>query len=268
MASSPEEYEKLFDAREYLLTRYQKVRETFHGTTLRGLHELYSGGASGLKILEIGCGPVIAYQISAAPFASGIVMADLVQSNRDAVQLWLDKSHNAHDWTPFFRHVVQTLKGAEEEEEIARREEQLRKVVKVIYCNALEDPPVPAAYEGPYDVILTPLILSVLSKTKHELTACLSRLAKLLKPGGRFVSKTLLMEGSSATTHKYCTGEGWTFVDLNISEEMFRAALTQTGFSDINIVKSPVLVERMKELQLEDPGLTYVGMAYVSAIKA
>ena len=110
----------------------------FRETMFKGLHELYSGGASGLRILEIGCGPVIAWQISAAPFASEIVMADLVQSCRDAVQLWLDKSPKAHDWTPFFRYVVQTLEG-KGEEEIAKREEQLRNAVKaVIYCNALE----------------------------------------------------------------------------------------------------------------------------------
>ena len=82
-------------------------------------------------------------------------MADLVESCRDTVQLWLDKSPNAHDWTPFFRYVVQTLEG-KGEEEIVRREEQLRKAVKaVIYCDLLEDPPVPPGYEGPnYDVVL------------------------------------------------------------------------------------------------------------------
>lgn len=258
--NSSEEFQKEFDASGYLSPRYREVVESRHGTILRGLHELYSGGASGLKILEVGCGPVVAHQISAAPFASEIVMADLVESNRDALQLWLDKNTNAHDWTPFFRYVVQILEG-KGEEEIARREEHLRNVVKaVIHCNALEDPPVPQGYEGPYDVVVEIHLLSSICSTERVLTAVLVRLSKLLKPGGRLVSSMFVVEGVSSATHPYFVG-GKTFAALNVSEEMLQTSFAQAGFTNLSIIRSSVPHRKVEEA-------TYHGMVFISAVKS
>ena len=270
MSFSPEDYKKVFDVGEFIATFYSDVYHCYHETALKRLHEVYrcsEGAESGLKILEIGCGPVIAYQISAAPFASEIVMADLVQPCRDAVQLWLDKSPNTHDWTPFFRYVVQTLEG-KGEEEVARREEQLRKAVKaVIYCNALEDPPVPAGYEGPYDVVLESSLIGAVCKTEAGITAVLVRLSKLLKPGGMFLSKIYLIEGASSSTHPY-PGGGTTLANLNISEEMMRTAFTQVGFSDITVVRSPAAYAKdIKDPLLTPEEATYCGVALISAVK-
>ena len=74
-------------------------------------------------------------------------MADLAECNRDAVRLWLDKKPAAHNWAPFVRYVVQTLEG-KGEEEVAKREEQLGRVItSTIPCDATKDPPVPPGYE-------------------------------------------------------------------------------------------------------------------------
>ena len=76
--STPEDYHDHFDPASYLHTHFREVKALHQ---FEGLHEFYSSGTNAgkpkLKILEIGCGPVIAYQISAAPHASEIVMADI-----------------------------------------------------------------------------------------------------------------------------------------------------------------------------------------------
>ena len=94
------------------------------------------------------------------------------------------KNPNAHDWTQYFRYVLQTLEG-KGEEEVAKRESQLRSVIKaVIPCDITKDPLLPLDYEGPYDVVLESLALALVGNTDADLVAALTRISKLIKPGG------------------------------------------------------------------------------------
>ena len=201
MVSSPEEFQKGFKTETYLSARYSCI-DDWDETTLKGLHKFYSNGVSGLKIFEIGCGPVIVHQISAAPYASEIVLSDIVDSNLEAVQLWLDKNPNAHDWTQYFRYVLQTLEG-KGEEEVAKRESQLRSVIKaVIPCDITKDPLLPPSYEGPYDVVLDSLALLLVGNTDADLVAALTRISKLIKPGGGSSARQSWRKGP---LHLVCT---------------------------------------------------------------
>jgi len=60
-------------------------------TPARRTSQIYSSGTSAgkskLKILEIGCGPVIACQISAAPHTSEITVAELAEFNHNVLHL-------------------------------------------------------------------------------------------------------------------------------------------------------------------------------------
>ena len=265
MVSSPEEFHEGFGTETYLSTRYRDIGD-FSETTLKGLHKFYSNGASGLKIFEIGCGPVIVHQISAAPYASEIVLSDLVDSNLEAVQLWLDKNPNAHDWTQYFRYVLQTLEGKGEEEEVAKRESQLRSVIKaVIPCDVTKDPLLPPGYEGPYDVVLDSLALGSAGSTDAYLVAALTRISKLIKPGGRFISKTVLVEGATAPSrlHTYPVGDS-TFTVMHLSEEQLRSALKHAGFSSITVDRPPPQVSSERRA-----GAAYLppGCSFVTALK-
>ncbi len=266
MVSTEEDYQKEFALEDYLAHKYQKVDKYYHETILKCFHEFYNrpGGANGLKILEVGSGPVIAYQISAAPFASEIVLADLLDCNRDAVQLWVDKSPNAHDWTPFVRHVVQTLEG-KGEEEMARREEQLRKVVKAVSdCNVLNESMLPPGYEGPYDIIVESSVLDAVSKSKEEYVATMARMSKYLKQGGWFLSKTPMVEGLSDPLH-YGTGysKGKPFVLLSVTEEFIHSAWKEAGFTNIEVIRSPLDPDN----RLVKLGALYSANTFVSALK-
>jgi len=60
-------------------------------TPARRTSQIYSSGTSAgkskLNILEIGCGPVIACQISAAPHTSEITVAELAEFNHNVLHL-------------------------------------------------------------------------------------------------------------------------------------------------------------------------------------
>ena len=87
--------------------------------------------SASLRVLDYGCGPSLAYSISAASKASEIVLADYAKPNRDYLQEWLDGRDSVHDWTPCFQHVVQTLEGGSEED-AKQRQHLLRSKVKAI----------------------------------------------------------------------------------------------------------------------------------------
>ena len=237
--SSQEDYHQRFHPNDYLPFRYNEVDGVHHRHVFEGLHELFSSGEFeyGGKILELGCGPVIAWQISAAPYASEIVLGELVESNRDAVRLWLDKDPRAHNWTPFFRHVVQTLEG-KGENEVAGREEKLRQAVQaVIPCDITKDPPVPPEYEGPYDLVMEIAVTDAVSNSVADYVAVWMRLAKLLKPGGILVSKTYLNDNPTPGTFSYSAGKEM-FVAMDTCEKLLRESLKVAGFTVVKFMRS------------------------------
>lgn len=63
---------------------------------------------------------------------------------------------------------MQKLEG-EGEEEAAKREEQLQKVITfIIPCDATEDQPVPPGCEGPYDVVVEISVLNIICICSNE----------------------------------------------------------------------------------------------------
>ena len=81
-----------------------------------------------LKVLDYGCGPAVAYDISAAAAESSeIVLAEYGETCRNALQDWLDRGPSAWDWTPYIKYVVCDLEG-KDESKVQKQEEDLRKL--------------------------------------------------------------------------------------------------------------------------------------------
>ena len=66
------------------------------------------------KVLDYGCGPVLAYSICAAGANTEIVLAEYGENNRNALRDWLDRSPSAWDWTPYIKHTTCDLEGKNE----------------------------------------------------------------------------------------------------------------------------------------------------------
>ena len=228
---------EMFDPWAYLEYQYGEV-DAFHHHSLQQIHEVfksYGSPSTCLKVLEFGAGPVIAYVISASLYASEIVLSEYLETNRKVLQMWLDRDPNAPNWSPFFEYVVQELEG-KSKEEAAKREEELRQVVKaVIPCDIHKDPPVEPAYCGPYDVIVTSFCLENACNSLEEVSGAVSKLAKLLKPEGKLVIIT--MDGPGDTFF-YMDGDK-KVITLSISEEALTTILQHNGFCDITFESQP-----------------------------
>ena len=108
-----------------------------------------------MKLLDYGCGPVLAYAISAAGANTEIVLAEYGEKCRNALQDWLSHSPIAWDWTLYIKHVVCDLEE-KDEDEVQKRDENLRKAIKaVVPCDITQDSPIAEGYEGPYDIVMS-----------------------------------------------------------------------------------------------------------------
>ena len=236
MAAKDRDYHTQFDPQEFL--KYYNEVSAWLSYPLKALHDLFQSyeairDPAGLKVLDFGCGPIPVYQCSATPYASEIVFAEYTEKNREVLQMWIDKDPKSFDFTPFFKYVVQDLEG-KGEDEVIKRQDELRKHVKgVIPCDGRSDPPLLLpGYEGPYDIILCSLSLSVASSTEEEFNQVVRKLTKYLKIGGKLL--IFDVEGQEG----YYVGKEL-FPALNVTPGLLTSAFKENGYTDVNISRKP-----------------------------
>lgn len=252
-----------FDTNDYLKTRFYDVnvrdRVLFQ---LENFHEAYQRLPRSLRVLDYGAGPAILSVISAAEYASEIVLSDYATSNRESLKKWLRKDSTAFDWSSYFDHVVQKLEG-KGETEAREREERLRKVVKdVAYCNIHEDPPLKTTCPGPYDVVSDNLCLGDACHTVQEFTSGITRLGALLKPGGTLMLLVCDRKMDHGATGVYTVGTRQITI-LNITGEYIVSTLEHQGFSDIVLKRCRIDNDTTRGYQDED----FMGYVFITAKK-
>ena len=241
MEGHKDDYKK-FDPISFLEMRYKKTTDHYRFTfPLQMYHEFFTKSFSTqshrdrLKILDYGCGPVIMYLISAAPYAREIVMADIVPGCLDEVKKWINKDKDAFDWTAHFDHVVQQLEGKNEKAAREREEELRRKIQAVVHCDIFEDSPIAAGYEGPYDIVMSNMCIDGACKSVTEFEVAVKKLARLVKPGGVFtiITNSFLRLGNLCT---YGLGEsGDTCPSVSITRDFLMSTLENAGFTNLHI---------------------------------
>lgn len=246
MAEEPligESYRGIFDTLGYLKNYvYHGEIQEWRVHNLKLLQEFYESCSQShpkFSLLDYGAGPVIANVICAAPYASEIVLAEYVESNRLALQQWLEKDPKAFDWCHYFRH----LNGAEAGKEVIQaKEDELRmRVKRVVSCDITNDPPIQSGCEGPYDVVVSCLCLETACATLSEYTAAVRRVATLLKPGGRIFLVSVEKEGApEGEKCYYVDGKNKLFTWI-LSESIVWNALEQAGCGDIVVERGPAI---------------------------
>ena len=106
------DYDSFFDARSYVRSRFSAPNgvvsnEEYQAFDLRCYHDFYHKhpfSTETARVLEFGGGPCIFPLISAAPHVKEIVFAEYLEACRNEVQLWKDRSPDAHNWNPYFRY--------------------------------------------------------------------------------------------------------------------------------------------------------------------
>ena len=186
-----EDYHNRFDPKAYL-NYYNEVEK--NEFSLRCLHEFWSKMARrNARVLDFGGGPVIHDLISAAPSAEEIIFAEYSEENRKEVATWREKSPDAHDWSPYFKFVVQRFEGKGSDEALIREAELRKKIIHILPCDiALEDPVKwPSTWTsqlGSFDVVTTSLCIEAAVKSETEYRDVIAKLKSYLKPGGYTVS--------------------------------------------------------------------------------
>ena len=252
-----------FDTESYLKSRFDAVnlsdRVLFQ---LENYHESFQSLPHSLRVLDYGTGPVILSVISAARYASEIVLSDISESNREALRKWLRKDVTAFDWSSYIDHVVQKLEG-QGEKEAREREERLREVVKdVAYCGIEEDPPIKTACRGPYDVVINNMCLGAACHTKEDFVKGVAKLAALLKPGGMLLSMSSERKMDQCVAGYYTVGSQH-LPALNITGEYIVGVLEQQGLSKIILKRCKISPDATEGFQNED----FLGYVFTTAKK-
>ena len=261
------DYHGTFDPRLFLQERFIATPGTpdnaIRNFVLENVAKFYQtikvpANGEGLSVLDYGCGPVIAWVISAAGLASEIVLAEYTDKNRKAVQQWLDGDPAAFDWSHYFKYVVQKLEG-KSEEDVIKREKQLRKVVKaVVPCDITQDQPIEKGFEGPFDIVCNFACIETGCRTLEEYRCAIAKLDRLLKPGGtlvHFSADRTNTEGLGS----YPVGTARFYV-LPITREFVIATLEQNGFSDIS-------ANTLSSTSLPSDVGDAVGFTFITAVK-
>lgn len=195
---------------------------------LKSYHTFFTGldTTSDLTILDIGSGPTIAFQISAAQHNPEITLSDFSESFRSVAQKWVDGDPTAQDWTTYFEYVVMELEG--------ERESQLHKAIKaVVACDITKDPPLPSEFMQQYDIVTSTLCLEAACQSRDAYHAAITRIYNLVKPGGRIV-----IQGAEVVHHKEDVDvklgqQG--FEVLSITREFVKEVMEEIGFSDVRM---------------------------------
>ena len=184
-----------FNARSYLNERFQSPQTK--SFTLKHYYSIFSKcqvkwDPTKATLLELGGGPSINIAIVGAPFFSSIVHSDFDDSCNKEVQLWVDRSADAFNWTPVVEYAMKHCEGATESEvdshAVAEREEEVRrKISSIVHCDATQknvgmDPGV--VPDGGFDVVTACGSLTAGAKTLDEFVQELKNTRSVMKEGG------------------------------------------------------------------------------------
>ena len=221
------DYLDKFDPHVYLRKYYGSYLESRH--LLRCYHDAFQSLPSNITVLDYGSGPSIRVAISAAVKASEIVLSDYAPANRQALRDWLDnKPKYEFDWDPYFSHVVRELEG-KGEEEVAKRKEDVRKLVKAVaHCDLTQDPPIEERYNKLYDVVASSFVVESIATNYEEYCSLIARMVKLVKPGGCFILYGV------ENSEQYAVGN-YTFEDFPVTSSMAIDAIKGCGITDIHL---------------------------------
>ena len=195
MDSMEERYD---DARSYLVSRYPatifeedqtKVMTPWNVLCYHKFFQKFhtEWNISTAILLDVGGGPCIYSHICAAPYVAEIYHSDYVKACRDEVLLWKNNDPNAYDWSPYFRHVVNTLEGQGSPSAVSKRKDMLHKVLKdTVFCDVNADVIAPAV-STKVNIITCNFCLDSSCGSMDGYISALERIYQMLTPRGFFV---------------------------------------------------------------------------------
>ena len=218
---------QLFDSKAYLKSRFSAPNGVINDDNRGAMSKFFlqcchdfnrkfhkEWSTNDARLLELGGGPSIYPLISAAPNVSEIVFTDYSDSHLQQILLWKNKDGEAHDWSPFIRHVVNNLEGVADPDAPVQREEEIRKkITQILHCNILVECPDNIVVGGPhkpFDIVSSNFCMETVSESLSQCEEVLRKVSSLLKPRGFLASLVAEEEswwivGSNKRRHLYLT---------------------------------------------------------------
>ncbi|KAK3593405.1 hypothetical protein CHS0354_021984 [Potamilus streckersoni] len=238
-----------FDPETYVSTYYSSVAgHEEEGDGLRffldGLSDAFKSGAiTGIRLLDIGTGPMPHTAFCAAPWFEEITLSDFSQKNLEFLQKWKDGKIN--HMGPVCEYLVQIDPASSFEK---RQDELKRKVKNIVKCDVTQsNPMVSAPVDGVvFDAITSSLCLEAASITLEDYAKSVRNLSGLLKCGGHLVLVGVLEEtfyrvGDFRFKCTYITKdqlqdiyqkEGFEIISLKDLNETYSAHMEEYDYSD------------------------------------
>ena len=195
-------------------------------------HEFWSKlPRKNFRVLNFGGGPKISDLISAAPCVEEIIFAEYTEKNRQAVENWQKHLPDSHDWSAYFKFIVEKLEGNSSEEATNRESELRKKIRHILPCDIEWEDPVkwPSTW-GPqsamFDVVTTSLCLEVCVKSYEGYRQAIAKLKGYLKPNGHIVMFGVLGESYYMVGQErfYCFPLSKNFIEETLASEGFKMA--------------------------------------------
>ena len=250
------DYLSKFNCKTYSQTFYSSPRDgeveagalEFVLTCLNAFYKRYNSkwDKHSARILEFGGGCAIFKLISAVPYTKEIVFATYTENERREVELWRENKDGAHNWSPFFKYIVNELEGGEVNEcGWKEREQLLRRTMKaIIPCDITEEYPL-GVQEEPFEIVSTNLCLEVACKSYMEYKAAVKKLAGLLKLGG-FMTMTVV----ERETYYMVGQDKWYCLYLTLSQVI--EALEEAGFVVLEAKRDPTPQQQIQNPTVAD----------------
>ena len=114
----------------------------------------------------------------------------------------------------------------------------MRKISKVVFCDALSETPMEKGYEGPYDIILQFGCLEAACSTKKNYESCMKTLTTLLKPDGVMINTATngLIDYEGL---RYCVGDT-EHTCLRFTSEYVASVFSESGLKDVKTTIIPL----------------------------
>jgi hypothetical protein len=172
----------------YLHDYYREV-ESDERATIAFFVDAVRRADPGRPMLFFGVGPTLHHVFLAAGTASELHLADYLPANLAAIQRWLDRDPDAHDWRPFVRYTLE-CEGVSDpsERQITDREELARaKITRLIQV----DGRVPDPDAETYSTVVSAYCADSATSDLESWTVFMRNVMARVRPGGLFITAAL-----------------------------------------------------------------------------
>lgn len=178
--------------RDYL-SNYYRVVQADEQRTISFFVEATRNLKTGESVLLFGVGPTLHHVFLVADKASEIHLGDLLRTNLQEIERWIERNPGAHDWRPFVDYTLACETWASPTAaEISQREDLTRaKITKLLELDVRSPAPLGQTEVRLYDTVISAYCADSATDDRETWATYMARIIGLVRPGGTFITAAL-----------------------------------------------------------------------------